>query len=113
MIELVGDSGRRDGAPLTGPEVKSLRTQFALTDGARLLILVGLDGGVKRRAPLDTDLRRRDTSEVHLDVAVRGVGTGSCGPDTRPEHRVAPGTYRWRWWLVVDEAGSGQAGAST
>lgn len=57
VIELVGGGGRRDGAPLTGPEVESLRSQFALADEARLLILVGLDGGVKRRAPLDTDLR--------------------------------------------------------
>ena len=54
------------------------------------------------RAPLASQLRRRDTTELHLDVAVRGVGTGSCGPDTRPEYRVRPGTYRWRWWLVVD-----------
>ena len=54
------------------------------------------------RASLASQLRRRDTTELHLDVAVRGVGTGSCGPDTRPEYRVRPGTYRWRWWLVVD-----------
>jgi beta-galactosidase len=63
-------------------------------------------------AALSSDLRRRDTTEMHLDVAVRGVGTGSCGPDTRPKYLVGPGTYRWRWWLVVDEPGSGQAGAT-
>jgi len=32
---------------------------------------------------------------------VRGVGTGACGPDTRPAYRVGPGTYRWTWWLGV------------
>ena len=61
------------------------------------------------RAPLASDLRRRDTTELHLDVAVRGVGTGSCGPDTRSEHRVRPGTYRWCWWLVVDTTASSEA----
>jgi len=65
------------------------------------------------RAPLASVLPRRDTTELHLDVALRGVGTGSCGPDTRPEYRVGPGTYRWRWWLVVDEASNPQAGTGT
>ena len=36
---------------------------------------------------------------VHLDAAHRGLGTASCGPDTLPEYRLAPGTYRWRWAL--------------
>lgn len=55
------------------------------------------------RAPLASDLPRRSTTELHLDVAVRGIGTGSCGPDTLPEYRVGPGTYRWRWWLLVED----------
>ena len=32
---------------------------------------------------------------VHLDAAHRGLGTASCGPDTLPEYRLGPGTYRW------------------
>lgn len=31
-----------------------------------------------------------------VDLAQRGVGTGSCGPDTLPEYRIQPGTYRLR-----------------
>jgi beta-galactosidase len=46
------------------------------------------------------DLVPRDEVVVHLDVAVRGLGTGACGPDTLPEHRVGGGTYRWRWTLT-------------
>jgi beta-galactosidase len=46
-----------------------------------------------------TDLRRRDELVVHLDVAKRGVGTASCGPDTRPEYRVTSGRWAWRWSL--------------
>jgi len=36
---------------------------------------------------------------VHFDVAHRGLGTASCGPDTLPEYLVGPGTYRWSWTL--------------
>ena len=36
---------------------------------------------------------------VHLDAAHRGLGTASCGPDTLPEYRLGPGTYRWGWTL--------------
>ncbi|RMH79721.1 MAG: DUF4981 domain-containing protein, partial [Actinomyces sp.] len=39
--------------------------------------------------------------EVHLDAAVRGLGTGACGPDTAPAHRVGPGRWRWSWRLVT------------
>ena len=46
------------------------------------------------------DLRRQDELVVHLDVARRGVGTASCGPDTLPAYRVAPGSYRWSWRLT-------------
>ena len=44
-----------------------------------------------------TNLRRRDELVVHLDVAKRGVGTGSCGPDTLERYRVKPGRYTWQW----------------
>jgi beta-galactosidase len=46
------------------------------------------------------DLTPRPEVEVHLDVAVRGLGTGACGPDTLPRYRVGGGTYRWRWTLT-------------
>jgi beta-galactosidase len=36
---------------------------------------------------------------VHLDAAHRGLGTASCGPDTLPEYRLGPGTYRWAWTM--------------
>jgi beta-galactosidase len=55
-------------------------------------------------AALAADLVPRATTELHVDVADRGVGTGSCGPDTLPAYRVGPGRYRWRWWLHVDDA---------
>jgi beta-galactosidase len=36
---------------------------------------------------------------VHIDAAHRGLGTASCGPDTLPEYRIEPGTFRWTWRL--------------
>ena len=47
------------------------------------------------------DLRRRSELVVHVDVARRGVGTASCGPDTLERYRVAPGRYRWSWQLTA------------
>jgi beta-galactosidase len=36
-----------------------------------------------------------------LDTAVRGLGTGSCGPDTLPAYRVEPGSYVWRYRIEL------------
>lgn len=51
-------------------------------------------------AATTADLQPRDEVVVHLDVAMRGLGTGACGPDTLPGYRVGGGTYRWRWTLT-------------
>ncbi|HYX11233.1 MAG TPA: beta-galactosidase domain 4-containing protein, partial [Candidatus Acidoferrum sp.] len=53
----------------------------------------------------DVELRPRPETIVHLDAAHRGLGTASCGPDTLPEYRVGPGTYRWSWTIspLADE----------
>ena len=48
-----------------------------------------------------TDLIHRDEIFVDVDVASRGVGTGACGPDTAPEHRLSAGTYRLAYLLQV------------
>jgi beta-galactosidase len=47
-----------------------------------------------------TNLRRRDELVVHIDAAKRGVGTGSCGPDTLERYRVGPGRYTWQWRIT-------------
>ena len=45
------------------------------------------------------DLHQATTTEVHVDVAMRGVGTGACGPDVLPDYVVPAGDYRWTWAL--------------
>jgi len=41
------------------------------------------------------DVEQSDSIEVHIDAAVRGLGTAACGPDCRIEHRAGPGDYEW------------------
>ena len=53
------------------------------------------------RVTHDIDLLPVATTAVSLDVAHRGLGTASCGPDTLPEYVVGPGTYAWSWSLTV------------
>ncbi|MFL5672515.1 MAG: glycoside hydrolase family 2 TIM barrel-domain containing protein [Chloroflexota bacterium] len=48
----------------------------------------------------DVELTPRAETIVHLDVAHRGLGTASCGPDTLPEYLVGPGTYEWSWSIA-------------
>lgn len=43
------------------------------------------------------ELITRNTSEVHIDVAMRGLGTGACGPDALPQYLVGPGLYKFSW----------------
>ena len=46
------------------------------------------------------------TTEVHIDTAVRGLGTAACGPDALAPYRVGPGTYQFRWELSFIEGES-------
>jgi beta-galactosidase len=48
----------------------------------------------------DVELKPRPETVIHLDVAHRGLGTASCGPDTLPEYLVGPGTYEWSWTIA-------------
>jgi len=48
-----------------------------------------------------TELRPRKELVVHLDVAHRGIGTASCGPDVLPQYRIEPGTYRFAYRLTL------------
>lgn len=54
-------------------------------------------------ASIPPELPRRTEAFVHIDHRLRGVGTGSCGPDTLSPYRIGPGTYRWGWTLTLLE----------
>lgn len=38
---------------------------------------------------------------VHVDVAHRGLGTGSCGPRVAPQYRIPAGEHTFAFWLGV------------
>ena len=52
-------------------------------------------------APHQSVLEPDPRVTVHIDVAHRGLGTASCGPDVLPTYRTAPGTYRFAYRLSL------------
>lgn len=40
-------------------------------------------------------------THVHLDIAHRGLGSAACGPEPQDQHRIGPGTFRFRWYLAA------------
>ena len=51
-------------------------------------------------ATTTADLVSEAETSVHIDYFVRGVGTGSCGPDTLEKYRLPAGRFRWTWWIT-------------
>ncbi|HVV38572.1 MAG TPA: glycoside hydrolase family 2 TIM barrel-domain containing protein [Acidimicrobiales bacterium] len=45
------------------------------------------------------ELPPSDRCYVWISVRERGVGSGACGPDVSPPHRIGPGTYTWSYRL--------------
>ncbi|MEL7283016.1 MAG: glycoside hydrolase family 2 TIM barrel-domain containing protein [Pseudomonadota bacterium] len=43
------------------------------------------------------ELTPNETTEIHIDAAMRGLGTAACGPDALPQFLIGPGTYVFRW----------------
>jgi beta-galactosidase len=84
-IALSGGSGRGFRLALDRPAQVSA-THFRAVDLAT--------------ATHDVELVPRPETIVYLDVAHRGLGTASCGPDTLPEYLVGPGLYEWSWMLA-------------
>ena len=68
------------------------------------------EGSASHFAPEDlfaarhaTDLTPRAQVRVNLDVAQRGLGTASCGPDTLERYRVAAGDHGLNFEIEVRE----------
>jgi beta-galactosidase len=49
----------------------------------------------------ETDLKHRRSLVVHVDVAHRGVGTASCGPDVLPRYEIPTGSHTFAYRLSV------------
>jgi beta-galactosidase len=46
-----------------------------------------------------SELARHRNLVVSIDVAHRGLGTASCGPDVLPQYRIGAGVYRFAFRL--------------
>ena len=57
VIELYADRGAIDGEPLRDGDVAQLRRHYGVAADERVMLLIGLDGRVKRRAALGAELR--------------------------------------------------------
>jgi beta-galactosidase len=58
------------------------------------------------QAATPPDLWTSHETYVHVDHKLRGVGTGSCGPDTLAKYRIGPGTHKWTWYLDLSTRGT-------
>lgn len=47
------------------------------------------------------DLHPRPEVIVSLDATHRGLGTGSCGPDTLTQYQIREKIYHFKYWLKV------------
>lgn len=47
------------------------------------------------------DLVPRANSFLTIDAAHRGVGSGSCGPDTLPQYRLLKRSYEWQYRIGI------------
>jgi beta-galactosidase len=52
-------------------------------------------------ATTETELRPRRELIVHADVAHRGLGTASCGPDVLPQYRIPAGRHEFAYRLSM------------
>jgi hypothetical protein len=56
VLEIYADSARLDGSPLPAGTHRELQDRLRIAPGDSRLLLIGLDGGIKRATRLDTPL---------------------------------------------------------
>ena len=59
------------------------------------------------RAKDQTELFKRDYLTMNIDIAHRGLGTGSCGPDVLPQYQIRAGTFKFAYVVSHEMGGAG------
>ncbi len=106
-----------DVSPYLVPQEFGLRTDcrwFEFSDGRGRTVRVDVLGDAPMHcsathhtpadlfaATHDSELRARRQLVVCLDVAHRGLGTASCGPDVLPEYRIGSGRFEFSYRLTL------------
>ncbi|MFN3214506.1 MAG: glycoside hydrolase family 2 TIM barrel-domain containing protein [Henriciella sp.] len=105
--------------PYVRPQEYGAREQcrwFRLTDEAGEGIEIGLPEPLSftvrpfhdhelNEAETLAELPAPGTTEVHIDVGMRGLGTAACGPDALAPYLLGPGAYQFTWTLKAITAG--------
>lgn len=73
-------------------QIGGLRVEGMFSFAARRWTVADLDAA--RHTP---DLRPRDRVFLHLDHALHGIGTNSCGPGPLEHYELRPGVFEWTW----------------
>ncbi len=83
VLQLFSDHGRVGDQPLTAQSVDALRQQLALDARDRALILIGKDGGIKRRATPETPL-----SEILVQIDAMPIRRNEMEANTKAGPRT-------------------------
>jgi beta-galactosidase len=113
MVDLHESTVTEQYVPYVMPQEHGNHTdvrRLSLTNGSGAALWVRAQGPLEFSASHFTahdlyaahhtyDLKPRPETILNLDLRHRGLGTGSCGPDTLPRYQIKPGRYAWSYAL--------------
>jgi beta-galactosidase len=115
-------SGQADELPYLVPQEYGLRTScrwFEVSNPeTKEVIRIEADGAPLHMSALpyttqdlyqaadQTELTKRPYLTMNIDVAHRGLGTASCGPDVLPQYRISAGKYQFSYVISRELRGT-------
>jgi beta-galactosidase len=115
-------SGEPDELPYLVPQEYGLRTQcrwFEVSNPkTKEVIRIEAEGDPLHMSALpyttndlyqaadQTELIKRPYLTMNIDIAHRGLGTASCGPDVLPKYRIQPGKYLFAYVVSRETRGA-------
>jgi beta-galactosidase len=115
-------SGQADELPYLVPQEYGLRTScrwFEVSNPeTKEVIRIEADGAPLHMSALpyttqdlyqaadQTELTKRPYLTMNIDVAHRGLGTASCGPDVLPQYRISAGKYQFSYVISREFRGT-------
>lgn len=115
-------SGEADELPYLVPQEYGLRTQcrwFEVSNPkTKEVIRIEAEGDRLHMSALpytthdlyqaadQTELIKRPYLTMNIDIAHRGLGTASCGPDVLPKYRIQPGKYLFAYVVSRETRGA-------
>lgn len=114
IVDLFEGSVSSQYVPYAMPQEHGNHTDvrwLEVSNGHRLLRILALDAMEFSASHFTTrdlwlathaqELRPRPETFLNMDCLQRGVGTGSCGPDTLEPYRIPSGHHAWNYLMEV------------